>query len=259
MLNLPKQTRSIIGTLLVAIVVVAISVVTVYFVTRDAEGMLSNLVSEVVGIAVTVFLIDRFNRRRDERQLKQQLLEQLGSRVNVVAVDAAERLWANGWWGDGTLRNAQLYRADLRGVDFGKADLTSVQFQDARGQKAKFDETSILPDNTHWHQDVDLGIFTNSRHPYYWRGYGLRERRLRRADFRGVNLRGADLRGCDLRGANLTGANLIAARMEGAKLEDADFTGAQFSTETLLPDGSLYLDETSIKRFGAQLRNEAQH
>lgn len=229
-----------------------------YYISTDVMGLLLNLVPEALGIIFTVILIDRLYRNHEERQLKKRLLEQLGSRVNAVAIAAAEELWANDWWSDGSLRGANLYRADLRGVDFGKADLTNVKFEHPRYGKAMFDETSILPDETTWSKDSDLEIFTNPTHTRYWRGYGLSNKDYRGMNFAGANLRGADLRGSDLRGANLAKADLRGSRMEGAKLNGADFTQIQYDNRTLLPDGSV-LDLEHLKQFDVVIKADQKN
>jgi len=112
------------------------------------------------------------------------------------------------------LKSAQLERADLSGVDFGKANLTGVCFYTERYGSAKFSEDTILPDETPWHSAVDMAIFTDPKHENYWKGYALRGARRVGSDFQNANLRGADLRGCNLRMANLRGSNLRGARME---------------------------------------------
>lgn len=203
---------------------------------HDLNSLLESLVPEAISILFTIIFIDRIYQYREDQRQKRHLLQQLGSRINSIAISAAESLWANEWWTDGTLRAAQLERADLRGVDFGKANLTGSRLSHPRYGNARFDETSILPDETHWTPHVDIQKFTDPHHPHYWRGFGLRRANLKKANFEGANLRGADMRECDLTEANLRGADLRGASLEQAILRDATLKDALFDEQTILPD-----------------------
>ncbi len=209
---------------------------------EGVNDFLGNLVPEAVGIIFTVAIIDRLNIWREEQQLKKRLVEQLGSRVNAVAVAAAEGLWANGWWSDDTLEEAHLERADLRGVDFGKANLTGVRFHHPRYGAARFDETTIMPDESKWSPETDLAVFTDPENSQYWRGHGLRGKSLVGKNLENANLKCADLRDCDLRKANLRGADLRGAQMQGSNVWQADLTNARFDETTYLPDGTLWAE-----------------
>ena len=56
------------------------------------QEILVGFIPELGGIILTVFGIDRVYRWRESQQLKKQLIEQLGSRVNSIAINAAEGL-----------------------------------------------------------------------------------------------------------------------------------------------------------------------
>lgn len=62
------------------------------------------------------------------------------------------------------LRSADLSGAILRGASFIDTDLSNVVFTDA-----EFDETTILPDNTHWTPQLNLSRFTDPSAPDFWR------------------------------------------------------------------------------------------
>lgn len=225
-------------------------------VRTDLNNLLMDLVPEAIGIVFTVLIIERIYRYHEDRQEKKKLIEELGSRINLVAVSAAEKLWANKWWADGSLKDAQLAHSDLRGVDFGKANLTGVRFSHPRYGNAIFDETSILPDETTWLPTTDLEVFTNPNHKNYWRGYNLRKKTLKGQNFHQANLRGADLRESDLSNATFSQADLRSARLEACKLQGTNFRGALFDVKTLLPDGSLWSDNKDLLRFGAIIDEE---
>lgn len=65
------------------------------------------------------------------------------------------------------LENADLRDTDLQGTNFEKARLDGVNLRGAR-----FDHETILPDGSHWHEQMDVTTFTDPSHPSYWRGDG---------------------------------------------------------------------------------------
>lgn len=221
----------------------------------DIFGFLRDLVPEALGIFFTIFILDQIVQHRANERHKTILLEQLGSKINLVAVSAAEQLWAYHWWWDGTLSRAQLEKADLRGVDFSKANLTGARLAHPRYGQAIFDETTILPDESKWTPKTDMTIFTDPQHPNYWRGYGLRYTHKRHINFCHANLRGGDLRDCDFRNADFSCADLRGARLENSKLDNANFTKATLDSTTTLPDGSLWNPDTDLTRFGCIIIN----
>lgn len=125
------------------------------------------------------------------------------------------------------LANANLGRADLRGVDFASADLcmtffgranvdgSNLSFADFRG--ASFAGASIRNCNMH---SVDL------RYSY-----------LVDADMSGSYLQGTRLNYANLQGANLEKCYIHGVDFRGASLEKAKLTGAKADTETVWPGG----------------------
>lgn len=206
------------------------------FLFREDGGYPTNLFTEGLSLGVTVFVLNLLAKRREERVLKKRLLQQLGSSFNVIALTALEELWHRGWLQDGSLARTNLSRADLRGADFGRANLTGVQFVSRRYGHARFDEQTRLPDDTFWQNDYDISYierFTNPQHPQYWRGFGLREANLARHDYAGANLHGADLFGANLWYANLAGADLENAILIRGRLRHANLAGANLARAEL--------------------------
>ncbi|UCC53038.1 MAG: pentapeptide repeat-containing protein [Anaerolineaceae bacterium] len=187
----------------------------------------ANASAELLSIAITVLIIDRLNRRRDERQRalrdeermlqrkvrdeqkseeeqadhKARLIREMGGRDRGLAYRAVRELEAYDWLTDGSLRGADLREANL--VD---CRLVGVQMPDAN---------------------------------------------LRQANLRGVNLMGANLSGVDLSEANLVRANLRETnlakatlsgqgRLSSTKLAFADLSGANL-TDAVVSDGQLRL------------------
>ena len=66
----------------------------IQLIRTDFINLLGQLVPEALGITFTALLVDSLYRNHEDRQLKRQLLEQLGSRINSVSLAAAEGLWA---------------------------------------------------------------------------------------------------------------------------------------------------------------------
>jgi hypothetical protein len=193
-------------------------------------GFLQELVPELVGIGLTVFLIDRIIQRRDERNaeaaLKRQLVIDVGSRSNEKAKDAVHQLWRKEWLHgeDGLLKDADLGEANLE-----EAFLPGVNLQQAYLAFANLQRAALWGANL---QDARLG-----------------NAKLQRADLQKANLQGADFwnayfANADLRGAKLEGANLRWADLQGAQL-----TAATFDQSTILPNGEFWTPETDMQRF----------
>src|SRR4028119_458607 len=91
----------------------------------------ANVGTELVGIAITVLFIDALNERRQEAQLKAQLIREMGSTDNGIALQAVREIEARGELTDGTLIGKKFKKADLDGAELQGADLRSTGFQGA--------------------------------------------------------------------------------------------------------------------------------
>jgi uncharacterized protein YjbI with pentapeptide repeats len=155
---------------------------------------------------------------------------------------------------EGDLRNADLKCADLRNVHLyltklQGADLRWANLEGARLDSPVLDSKTKLPDNSEWTHDTDLTRFTDSKHPGFWRGFGMRSAKLRAHNLRGLNLEGADLYGTDFQGANLSRSNLRRAWLVESNLLDTNLTETEFDEFTELPDGTNWSPEADLKRF----------
>lgn len=154
---------------------------------------------ELIGIAIGVLLIDRANEKRAKRsakqQLKSQLIREMSSKDNGIALRAIEEIRHHRWLYDGSLRNqvfsgANWEGADLAGADFqgsaiifsnlrGGVDLTAAQLNDT-----SFDESDLsevigletayfkkigMPDGEWYLPGTNLSRFTDPRHTNFWR------------------------------------------------------------------------------------------
>lgn len=69
------------------------------------------------------------------------------------------------------LSYASLWGADLRGANLTEAKMRGVELRDPSGEsldEALFDESTTLPNGVKYHQDIDLEMFTNPRHPQFY-------------------------------------------------------------------------------------------
>ncbi len=231
------------------------------------QQVYSNLGIEVLSIAVTVIVIERLNRRQAERELKEDLIFQMGSRVNAVAVEAVRRLSQKRWGieADRSLQRAHFPHANLQGANLGKINL----------QAADLSEANL--------QGVDLRL-ANLRRALLTdaalQGADLTGANLRRADLTSANLQNADMtqanvpyakfNKANLQGASLWQANLQSAELWYANLQDVNLTGASlqgavlkfanlqnasgirtatFDESTILPDGSHWTAERDLRQF----------
>jgi uncharacterized protein YjbI with pentapeptide repeats len=198
----------------------------------------ANVTSELLGIAVTVLIIDSLNRRREQRTEEQRerddLIRQFGSRVNEAAVRASEMLRARGWLLDGTLQERDLRSANLEGAKLWKSDLQGADLQWATLNKANLNGASLIGASL-----VQASLIAA---------------RLNGADLRGANCTEARLYRVQARGARCADADFTGAHLENARLYDADLRGAKLSAalfdgDTVLPDGTRWTPETDLARF----------
>lgn len=176
----------------------------------------TNISTDLVSIALTVLLIDSLERRRDEEEriarertreqiklerYKQNLIRQMGSKINGEACRAVEKLRGEGWLEDGSLVALQLRDANLENADLRWACLKRAQLYRAN----------------------------------------LRGANLFGADLEGAHLAGANLTMAQMGQINLLHAYLEGADLRGArKLSNAALTHAARLKGTIMPDGNRY-------------------
>jgi len=195
------------------------------------DAFYANLGTEFVSIGLTVLVIDRVVRQREELQRKEQLIRQMRNKDNGLALAAVEDLIGNGWLYDGTLDGANLHRANLEKVGMPDAVLTRTNLRGAVLHKANMSRADLSE--------------ARLRHAY------MHKALLTKADLTHTDLRGTTLTNAELRGADLRGANIEEADLEGALLQRANLKGVKnlsleqiFSLSRLwqatMPDGSMY-------------------
>jgi uncharacterized protein YjbI with pentapeptide repeats len=189
--------------------------------------------SELIGIGITVLIIDNVNEMYRRRAEKERLILQLGSPDNGFALEAARQLSARKWLYDGSLRAAKLHEANLTDAVLTSAKMDLADLSQARLTSALLAHASLVGASL---IGADLSLA------------GLRDANVAKADlqsanlsmatmvgaiFAEANLAHANLSGAYLRQGNLTGACLDGANLTGANLEQADLRDARFSSANL--------------------------
>lgn len=208
--------------------------------------LLKSIGPELGGIVIGIVVIDWLNERRQEQQLKAQLIRQMGSYYADVAVTAANELRHLGW---GFSNDRSLVRALLERANLEKANLAEINLEMAFLQGVNLENAFMANAN------LETARLKNSN----LKGANLMNANLKYAHLTNANLEGTVLTEAELNGAymaltNLKGAFLYKASLEGTKLYAANLRGAylymaKFVTPELLagvksfagatmPDGS---------------------
>jgi uncharacterized protein YjbI with pentapeptide repeats len=216
----------------------------------DTEGYFTNLYTEGLSIVLTIFVIDRLNRRRATKDRQKLLFQQLKSRSNDFALDALRQLFDEGWWKEAldyhrdkykqiNLSNVQWKNVNLHSVDdLQGADLEAANLQGANLYKAKLQGADLyqanLQDTNLWAANLQgANLYQANLQGANLTRANLEGAYLGDANLKGANLYKANLQGADLFKANLQGANLIAAKLQDADLGYANLQGADLRSANL--------------------------
>lgn len=236
----------------------------------DFFALLQEFVPEAAGIGFTVFIVDRIYRRREakrtEEDLKARLIRELGSKVNEIAIRAAEELRAHRWLSDGSLQHKMLDSANLEGASLDHANLRGASLVGANLRKARM-FVVMLQEATLAFADLrDAMLFAANLRKANLQNAQLQKADLSTAKLEEATIHYANLEGTTLAGANLykavlsnsilRGANLINANLESVYFYGQDwfsylpFAAEQYFDETtILPDGTHWTPDTDMRRF----------
>ena len=178
----------------------------------------------------------RFSMLVRDEQARKDLILQMGSPTNSVAIEAVRALRAQGVLQDGTLEGVNLSGADLRHTDLSDAclrgaDLSNLNLQDANLTNANFENS----------------LMKNSK--------------LRRANLEGTNLENVDLTGADLQDADgITDCQLARVRsLLGATMVKGKRYNGRFNLESdrfLTHFMKIGKDDQAMARFyGVNVKN----
>lgn len=184
-----KNKISLAGVLILTIAL--LSLLTAVWLYHDSpaefwKGFLTNVGTELLSVAITVLILNELYQRVSDENLKKQLIREMSSSENGIALRAVQELSAHGWLFDGSLEGSLLGNANLEGANLLHANLEGAKL---------------------WSSN-------------------LKNARLRGANLKGANLSGADLSRARLIETDLEQANLEQARLEYAIMWDANMRGA---------------------------------
>lgn len=167
--------------------------------------------SELVGIGLTVIIIDIVRIILQTREEKNKLILQMGSSDNALARDAVRQLRNKGWLEDGSLRNVDLIKADLEDADLSGADLIGAKLHNTNLINAKLIDANLS-------------------------GAWLWLTRMQGANLEGAILNGATILSVNFEGAIVTNGQLAKTDiLDGTKSPD----GVTYGHGTIMPDGTV--------------------
>ncbi len=178
--------------------------------TSRLADLLQNLGTEMVGIVVTVAIIDRIYKRGEEKELMEKLIRQMRSRNNADATEAVRELAAHGWLKDGTLHGRNFFEANLNKVLLFGASLEGCHLSQVNFKEAILSQANL-------------------------RGAGLQQADLREAD-----LVDADLELTHMFDANVKGAKFQKANLRDSGLDDEQLASAYSLMGATMPTGERY-------------------
>lgn len=189
-----------------------------------------NISPELIGIGITVLIIDAANERRVIELEKKDLILQMGSPDNAFAIEALRKLRARGWLKDGSLRKANLagsnlqeanlYNAVMKGVNLSKANLSGAILVGVDLSNSSLAEAELTLARLH--------------------GANLRETFLRSADFTEAVFYETDQASSFLQEAELHGAYMVEANLTNAKVTDEQLMQANALRFASMPSGYRY-------------------
>lgn len=209
------------------------------------EGYAANVYTEVLGVLVTIAILDRLNVWRENQRLKMRLVRETGSQSSETARVALDWIRAEGWLAgeDGLLQGAMLDGANLEDADLQHANLNATQLRSANLKGAHLEnanlseaqlKTANLDGAFLQYANLEGANLGTAKLPdSHLRMARLANAHLRYADLQRANLRSANLVEAHLQGANLSDAHLGNADIRGAHLADAILDNAQLANANL--------------------------
>jgi uncharacterized protein YjbI with pentapeptide repeats len=246
-----------------------------YDILRLVDTLLAyvtNVWTELLGIIMTILVLDRLNERRVREELKRRLIGEARGQSNEAAKVAIDRMREEGWLiksGGNTclLAGAQLQNAKLMDANFEDAHMENTYLYQAKLQGANFTGTFLkLADLS----ETDLrgaNLRRTTMQEAFLRKTNLQETVISEVSFQQADLAEADMCRATLVNINFTrvilweakleNAKFINTILEGADLEKANLCGTNAHEEnnfkcdenTILPDGNKWTSATEMKRY----------
>jgi hypothetical protein len=197
----------------------------------------ANISTELFSIAITILLIDRIYESSRTKELKQQLIRQMGSLDSGFSQVAVDELNAHGWSQDGSLRGLRFYSANLPQASLDLANLEETNFSLANLRKASIKWANLR--NTR----LKAARLENS----ILIGTNLYNSNLSEAHLGGAYLIETNLQEVDLQGAILDGACIWGANLRGAQVTEEQLRKVIMLHATIMPDGNKYDGRFNLK------------
>lgn len=233
-------------------------------------GYVTNVFTELLSIVITVFVLNRLNIRRQDKQELTRLKALLASKEAGVTKIATAELNVKGWLKDGSLKGANLWSANLAGENLEGANLAGANLKDANLEgtnliRANLAGANLSGANLKGAKLVSANLsstrlqYANLENAMLWY-IDLKAAYLFHTNLKGANLIKGKLEGVRLITSILTGATLIDCNLEFAELrnsilEGAKFTGVVCNGVTLLPNGERWTEDVDWSEFGAVVRS----
>lgn len=103
----------------------------------------ANISTELLSISITVLVIDKLIKKRDISELKKQLVREVRSKDNAIAVRALQELITQKWAKKGALRGAHLLYANLQDAYLRDVDLSYTWLREANFEEAFMNGTKL--------------------------------------------------------------------------------------------------------------------
>lgn len=195
----------------------------------------ANAFTEVLGILLTVLIIDTLNEQRSNKEKNDELAREMGSSENTETLKAVRELRARGWLQNGSLRGSGLYRANLQNSNLEYANMSMSDLMESNLENANLSFSRLVKTN-------------------------LCNTKLGNSILTKANLMEADLSFADLTNAQLTLSNLEKADLTNAKLHGADLFGCNLyktkglSTQLVKVKSLCFAKMPNGKRYDGRFR-----
>ena len=87
------------------------------------QDFYANFGAELISIAITVLIVDSLAKRREERELRAQLIQDMEGQSNQFSLRALAMLRAKGWLSSKLVSTLELSRSNLSGADLSNLEM----------------------------------------------------------------------------------------------------------------------------------------
>lgn len=212
--NLPDSVKQVI-IIGISLIFVAI----IYFTERlfcSLQGMDEGLFTELVGILLTVLLIDGLRNIDSDIETRKSLIRRASSTSNETAKAAIDELRKTGLIDRGVLRGVNLSGAFLENAVLTEIDFTKGNLSEADFSQANFSRSKLVNVNFKNSKFIETKFDANTL-------------------LQGANFTEAKLQTCLFNAnRNLKGIIFIDAELNEINFDETDLSNSQFSNSTLI-------------------------